>query len=85
MSDFLKAVVFLLIVNLLLSCEKEPKPVIVTYQLSHQADTTFAKQYRDKINREVDSICLANKELFYQQAKDSLLKLELKKIDQLLD
>ena len=85
MSEFLKASFFLLLLNFIYGCEKEPKQVIVTYQLSHQADTTFAKQYRDKINKEVDSICFANRELFYNQAKDSLMKLELNKIEQLLD
>ena len=68
----------------LISCDNEPKPVIVTYQLTHRADTTFHKHYRDSIRIEMDSFCVQNNEALFNQVRDSLLRVELEKMEKLM-
>ncbi len=66
------------------ACENGPKPVVVTYQLTHKADTTFTKQYKDSIQIKMDSFCINNYEELYNNARDSLLREELAKIEKLM-
>ena len=49
-----------------------------------QADTLFRNQYSRIIDKEIDSICRANREIYYQQAFDSLLDIELENMENLL-
>jgi len=67
------------------SCEKEPKPVVVTHELIRQVDTTFQRQYKDSIRKEFDSLCQRNYDDTYLRVKDSLMKVELKKIESLFE
>ena len=66
-------------------CDREPKPLVVTYQLTHTVDTTFNNQYRKAIDREVDSICKVDRRILYDLAVDSLLRIEIAKMEELLD
>lgn len=67
------------------ACEKEPKPVIVTYQLTHRVDTTFNKQYKDSLQTEMDSFCIKNYDSLFNKFRDSLLRDELRKIEVLMN
>jgi len=69
---------------LLSACSGEPKPLIITYKMALQVDTLFLNQYSRIIDKEIDSICRANREIYYQQAFDSLLNIELEKMENLL-
>lgn len=75
---------YLFLLFTLIACEKEPKPIVVTYQLTYRADTTFLKQYKDSIQTEMDSFCIQNYNSLYDKVKDSLLREELNKIEQLM-
>ena len=67
-----------------LGCDKEPRQAVVTYQLSYRADTTFSKIYRDQINRDIDSLCSENRDVLYKKALDSLWRMEVIKIEELM-
>ena len=83
-SELLYVAMFLMLIWLS-SCDKEAKPLVVTFQLTHTVDTTFNNQYRKAIDREVDSICKADRKMMYDQAVDSLLRIEIAKMEELLD
>lgn len=70
---------------LLSSCDKDPKPIIVTYQLSHRADTTFQKQYKDSLQAEMDTFCVQNNSRLFNEIRDSLLRDEIAKIEKLMN
>ena len=72
-------------VSLCLSCSGNPKPLVITYQLALRADTLFYNQYAKKIDEEIDSLCIINRNLYYQQAVDSLLTVEYKRMQVLLE
>lgn len=59
--------------------------MVVTFQLAHTVDTIFQKQYRHGIDVEIDSICVTDRQKFYEQAVDSLLRMEIAKMDELLE
>ena len=67
------------------SCDSEPKPVVVTHQLIRQVDTTFLRQYKDSINAEMDSLCAKNYEDLYNNIRDSLVRVEIQKIEELVE
>jgi hypothetical protein len=73
----------LAIVLFLISCQEEPRPVVVTYQLTHQADTTFLRQYKDSIQSEMDSFCTRNYDALYSHIRDSILRDEIGKMEKL--
>ncbi|MEE9372964.1 MAG: hypothetical protein V3V00_07915 [Saprospiraceae bacterium] len=75
---------YIFILLFVIGCEKEPKPVVVTYQLSRIADTTFNKQYKDSLKAQMDTFCIQNYNALYIQTRDSLIKLELAKIEELI-
>ena len=78
-------VAMFLMILCLSSCDQEPKPLVVTYQLTHSVDTTFNNRYRRQIDRQVDSICKYNYQTMYDQAVDSLLRIEIARMEELLD
>ena len=83
MHKWLRRIFYLIAVLFISACDRGPKPIVITYQMAHQADTLFHNQYSRIINKEIDSICQANKKIYYQRAVDSLLKIELEKMENL--
>ena len=51
-------------------------------EVRYMSDTMFASR-KVKLNEDLDSICLLQKEMYRQEAIDSLLKIELKRIKEL--
>lgn len=72
----------LLFILLAASCRPDPKTRLMSPEVRYMSDTMFASR-KVKLNEDLDSICLLQKEMYRQEAIDSLLKIELKRIKEL--
>lgn len=64
------------------ACRPDPKTRLMSPEVRYMSDTMFASR-KVKLSEDLDSICLLKKEVYRQEAVDSLLKIELKRIKEL--
>ena len=76
------SLVFLVLSSLSLACQSTPNRDKLNPKVNYMADTMFAHRRRE-IDIRMDSLCQLRMELYVQEAIDSLMTLELNRIDQL--
>ena len=64
------------------SCESPANKDILNPEVRYVADTMFSRR-KSKITAKLDSLCLIKTQKYYESARDSLIELEFRRIEEL--